>query len=137
MASAADIRKISCYAVLRSGLSTYDYLEAHMRLVLLLIYRKQYRTIEIPDLVDDFESEFGYKINYYAMRSILGIALSKEYLTKKNYFGRYRPTSKIHEFASMEEEIIGSESKYAQLVSAFKNLFKGKESIMMIRKQVL
>ena len=73
-----------------------------MRLVLLLIYRKQYRTIEIPDLVDDFESEFGYKINYYAMRSILGIALSKEYLTKKNYFGRYRPTSKIHEFASME-----------------------------------
>ena len=54
MASAADIRKISCYAVLRSGLSTYDYLEAHMRLVLLLIYRKQYRTIEIPDLVDDF-----------------------------------------------------------------------------------
>ena len=54
-----------------------------MRLVLLLIYRKQYRTIEIPDLVDDFESEFGYKINYYAMRSILGIALSKEYLTKR------------------------------------------------------
>lgn len=126
MASAADIRKISCYAVLRSGLSTYDYLEAHMRLVLLLIYRKQYRTIEIPDLVDDFESEFGYKINYYAMRSILGIALSKEYLTKKNYFGRYRPTSKIHEFASMEEEIIGSESKYAQLVSAFKEFVQRK-----------
>lgn len=46
MNQASEVKKLSCYAVLHTGLSGENYLISHMRLVLLLIYKKKYSIIE-------------------------------------------------------------------------------------------
>ena len=49
-----EMRRLCCYAVLKSGYSGSNYLYAHMRLVVSLIYKKGYKKIDAQELVDDF-----------------------------------------------------------------------------------
>ena len=67
-----EIRRICCYAAIKAGYSGKNYLTAHMRLVLALIYKKAYSEVEPARLVEDFKNENLYEIPYFAMVSILG-----------------------------------------------------------------
>ena len=105
MTSINEIRKLSCYAVLRSGYTGDNYLVSHMRLVLLLIYRKQYGTVEPNRIVTDFQQEYQYYIDYFPMRKILSLAVTQGYLTKNHNSKRFTPTKKISEFKTVENDL--------------------------------
>ena len=75
-----EMRRLCCYAVLKSGYSGSNYLYAHMRLVVSLIYRKGYKKIDAQELVDDFYQSFHYYIGFFPMKEILSLAVKKGYI---------------------------------------------------------
>ena len=119
MRSTEETRRLSCYAVLKSGYTGNNYLIPHMRLVLCLISTKHYLNVEIQTLIEDFPCVFHYDINFFAMRKILSLAVEQGYVTKKHNDRRYHPTERIHEFSSVDEDILCNESRLAKLVKSF------------------
>lgn len=119
MKTMSEIRKLSCYAVLRAGYTGDNYLYAHMRLVLLLIYNKKYTVISVQELVRDFKTEYHYAIDYFPMVRILSLAVQYGYLTKNHNSKKYNYTKKISDFSSVKDDIESMEQLYAQLINEF------------------
>ena len=114
-----NTKKISCYAVLRSGYTGENYLLSHMRLVLLLVFNKKYKIVEPERLIEDFEHEYHYSIGYFPMRKILSLAVLKGYLEKSHNRKKFTPTQKISEYKSVKEELSKSEETYTRLIQSF------------------
>lgn len=117
--SADEMRRLCCYAVLKSGYSGSNYLYAHMRLVVSLIYRKNYTKIDAKVLVKDFEQAYHYYIDFFPMREILSLAVKNGYIKKERNRRYYHATDKIAEFAEIEADISNSQSELEELVTAF------------------
>lgn len=114
-----EIRRICCYAAIKAGYSGKNYLTAHMRLVLALIYKKAYSEVEPARLVEDFKNENLYEIPYFAMVSILGLAVSEGYLQKERTSKRFVPTTRIREFSNVFDDLSKGEYQYQLLVEQF------------------
>lgn len=119
MSQESEIKKLSCYAVLRTGLSGETYLLSHMRLVLLLIYKKKYRSIDPKILISDFYDEYHYKIDYFPMLKILSLATEKGYLKKDHNSKKYVYTNSIEQFKDVENDIRASEKNHQRLMQSF------------------
>ena len=119
MINESYLRRLSCYAVIKLGYTGNSFLAAHMRLVLALIAKKAYARIDASVLVSDFPNEYGYSIDYFAMRQILNLAIQQGYLTKKNNRNRYFTTDKIQSCRKIEEEIANSKESIGRITSAF------------------
>ena len=119
MINESYLRRLSCYAVIKSGYTGNSLLFAHMRLVLALIAKKAYTRIDATVLVNDFPNEYGYGIDYFAMRQILNLAIQQGYLTKQNNRNRYFVTDKIQSCGRIEEEIANSKESISKITSAF------------------
>lgn len=120
MSDIASIRRLSCYAVLNIGFSGENYLIPHLRLVLALIASKNLKNVEARELVRLFKDEYQYTIDFFPMRSILGLAVTQGYLEKTHNRNQYRPTSKLSGFIGVNEEISNSECELSELAVAFK-----------------
>ena len=119
MINESYLRRLSCYAVIKSGYTGNSFLVAHMRLVLALIAKKAYTRIDATVLVHDFPNEYGYSIDYFPMRQILNLAIQQGYLTKQNNRNRYFATNKIQSCRRIEEEITNSKENIRRITSAF------------------
>lgn len=119
MINESYLRRLSCYAVIKIGYTGNSFLSAHMRLVLALIVKKAYAHIDAGVLVSDFPNEYGYSIDYFAMRQILSLAIQQGYLTKQNNRNRYFATDKIQSCRKIEEEIANSKESIGRITSAF------------------
>lgn len=129
MNQASEVKKLSCYAVLRTGLSGENYLISHMRLVLLLIYKKKYSIIEAQNVMRDFYNEYHYKIDYFPMLKILSLATVKGYLKKNHNSKRYVYTETISEFSNVENDIKKSEKDHQSLIREFINFCQAKKVV--------
>lgn len=98
MVSEQSIRRLCCYAVLKNGYTGDNYLLPHMRLVLCLLSKKKYASINIDKLVSDFEADYQYSISYFAMKKILGLAAKNGYLGKKHNRKDFSTTDRIKEY---------------------------------------
>lgn len=114
-----NVQKISCLAVLRAGYTGDNFLMAHMRLVMFLIYKRKYVTIEAKQLVDDFYQEFQYSIDYFPMLKILSIATEKGYITRKHNRKKYYRTEQTDNFSSIESEVINSDHSFHFLTQEY------------------
>lgn len=96
MINESYLRRLSCYAVIKSGYTGNSLLFAHMRLVLALIAKKAYTRIDATVLVNDFPNEYGYGIDYFAMRQILGVVSLKRgnsFLVQKKHSDYENPNA--------------------------------------------
>lgn len=114
-----ETRRLCCYAVLKSGYSGSNYLYAHMRLVVSLIFRKNYKKIDTDELVRDFQQTYKYYIAFFPMREILGLAVKNGYIKKERNRRYYHATEKIGEFAQIEADISNSQTELDELIGAF------------------
>lgn len=114
-----EMRRLCCYAVLKSGYSGSNYLYAHMRLVVSLIYRKGYKKIDAQELVDDFYQSFHYYIGFFPMKEILSLAVKKGYIRKERNRRFYHATDRIGEFAQVEADISNSQAELDELIKSF------------------
>lgn len=121
MTDTASVRRLSCYAVLNIGFSGENYLLPHLRLVLALIASKKLKNVEARELVKLFKDEYQYTIDFFPMRSILGLAISSGYLEKIHNRRHYRPTSKLAGFTAVSEEISNSERELSELATTFRD----------------
>ena len=119
MINESNLRRLSCYAVIKSGYTGNSFFAAHMRLVLALIAKKAYTHIDAAVLVGDFPNEYGYSIDYFPMRQILNLAIQQGYLTKQNNRNRYFATDKIQSCKRIEEEITNSKASIRRITSSF------------------
>lgn len=115
----STIQKYSCYAVLKSGFAGENYLIPHMRLVLALIYKKNYGYIDISKLIADFAQEYNYHIDYFPMQNILSLAVTLNYLKKRRNMQKYSATEKIQEFSSIGSALANSTRQFEDLALEF------------------
>ena len=116
-----NIRWLSCYAVLKAGFTGDNYLYAHMRLVIALIAKKEYTSVEAKTLIEDFPKEYGYNIDYFAMRQILNLAISKGLLQKKKNRNVYYPPENLDKNYSLESELNVSKNFIRTITLAFQD----------------
>ncbi len=119
MSENTNVQKISCLAVLRAGYTGDNFLIAHMRLVMFLIYKRKYVTIEVQQLIEDFFQEYQYSIGYFPMLKILSIATEKGCISRKNNRKKYYRTEKTDSFSSMESEVINSDQSFCTLAQEY------------------
>lgn len=117
--SVEEMRRLCCYAVLKSGYSGSNYLYAHMRLVVSLIFRKGYKKIDAQELVKDFFQEYKYHIDFFPMKEILSLAVKDGYIIKERNRRYYHATDRIGEFAQVEADIASSQTELDELIRLF------------------
>ena len=122
--SVEEMRRLCCYAVLKSGYSGSNYLYAHMRLVVSLIYKKGYRKIDAQELVYDFFQEYKYHIDFFPMKEILSLAVKNGYIKKERNRRYYHATDRIGEFAQVEADITSSQTELDELIKSFQQFAK-------------
>lgn len=65
-----DFSVTSCYAAMLCNISK-DVDEAFCRMIIALIDKMNYTTIELHDIIKDFKDEFDFELSYFPMQRIL------------------------------------------------------------------
>lgn len=117
-------RAISSLAVLKVLWDHYkkDYIENFVPFIATLINRKDYKEIRIEQICKDFEEEFGLKIPYYPMITILNRATKRKIIKKQ--FGKFVPVKDNlinYDFTDVSRKQI---SKQNEVLRKFKEFCK-------------
>lgn len=113
-------RTLASLALLKANFDSdnKDYIDLFVPFIVSLVNRKKYEIIEVKDVCKDFETEFGLKIPYHPIQSILDRARKFGYL-RRDRTGKLRI---IHEkvvdgdFSDIAAQM---EQKYNALIQGF------------------
>ena len=103
--SNAASKAICALAMIKVGIDEgRDHIDNFIPFLATLIHTHGYNSIDAYKVVNDFESDFGLKIPYHAMITILRRAQRKKLITK-NLFHQFVPTDKINQIEFSSEAL--------------------------------
>lgn len=114
----SNSKRLACYAALKAGLSGNSYMEAFDRLLLALISKNRYKTIENKVLSEDFTKEYGFEMSYFPMAEIVGHLKKDKFIIKDNQ--NFIPNLPKIEALNIELELKEKIYQFDELIDDFK-----------------
>lgn len=104
-----------------------DFVDNFVPFVATLINRKNYDTIDPSIICKDFESEFGLKIPYHPMMTILSRTLDIGYI-RKSHLGNFIPNMAELSKADITASSLEQERKFKNVINEFVKFCEKKHS---------
>jgi hypothetical protein len=101
-----------------SNIPRKDYLENFVPFMVTLIYKRDYKTVKVNTICKDFETEYGLRIPYHPMLTILSRTLAGGYLEKKRH-GDFVPVRAKIVDGEFSAVVLEQERKYKRVLEQF------------------
>lgn len=112
------VNRIYYYSLVKNGaLDELD--DALLDMVLYVICKKHYDTINIKELQQDFHKLIGFEITYFPLQKILSKANKKNFLDYNNNRKIYTPNYTYIQRDSIMDNVNKSERTFSELITKF------------------